>query len=125
MVTFQDIFTAFNGYKKEPSKKNWDGLWLLSNDCMTALIRSSFKGRGVNGDDLSGIVDGAVCAIMEQFRAARFADMPWIESRFALQRKAALKANTWATKKAAVVYSIDDVTVAVNILQKPCHPNDF
>jgi hypothetical protein len=126
VVTFQDILSAFGKYKVDGSKASWDALWLKSNTLMTALLTKELCKRGVCKDDREAITTDAVSNIMAMFKQAHFADIAWVESRFSIQRKAALKVNTWATKKAAIVFSISDSTTPiVNILQKPCQPCDF
>lgn len=126
MVTFQDILLAFGKYKVDKSKESWDALWIKSNTIMAAFLTKELCKKGVCKDDREAIITDAVSNIMAMFKQAHFADIAWVESRFHLQKKAALKANTWATKKDSVVFSMDDSTAPiVNILQKPCQPCDF
>jgi hypothetical protein len=127
VVTFQDILNAFNEYKKHECKQTWDALWLASNQRMTELVCIELSKRHVCKDERSGIIDDAVSKIMERFKGANFADIPWIESRFMLEKKSVLTIQTWSVKKASRLVDMEEYSniLSVNILQIPCKKDDF
>lgn len=125
MVTFNDILDAFNEYRRHECKQTWDVLWVASNECMTKLIKASVRGKRIPDDELFDMVNSAVCNIMERFKVARFADLSWVSSRFHLQRGAALTAHVRMVKKRENEDGECVESVAVNILQIPCHKEDF
>lgn len=127
MVTFQDILSAFGKYKVDKSKESWDALWLKSNTLMTALLTKELRKRGVCKDDREAITTDALSNIMTMFKQAHFADIAWIESRFANEKKTALTMQTWRVKREAKSERLDDYesSLVVDIMQKPCQADNF
>lgn len=123
MITYEQILTAWEAYHASQSGADRDALWMLTQECMEALIKTSLRGQRVIDDDLHDMIADATCSVMERFQAAYYADLAWIGSRISLQARSAVGVYQRMGKYLARHNDDADLSylsMAVDILQKPC-----
>lgn len=109
MVTYEAILAAWETWHTSRSTRDWDALWLLTQERMEILIKASLRGRRVGDDELHGMIADATCSVMERLRAAQYADLAWIESRLHLVTGAAITGYVRRLKRADTAPPLDDV----------------
>lgn len=120
MITYEQILTAWEAYHASQSRADWDALWILVQGRTEVLIKVSLRGRRIDDDDLHDMIADATCSVMERLRAARYADLPWIRSHVYMLCLGSRRDYLRRQKASSVEVALDDTTVAVDILQKPC-----
>lgn len=120
MVTYEDILQAWERWHATGSKRDWDALWLLTQERMGTLIKTSIRGRRVDDDDLHDMITGATCSVMDRFRAANYADLAWVRSRLCLIVGQVIVICSRKARALNREVGLDDIPLAVDIMQKPC-----
>ena len=122
MVTYEAILAAWGTWHTSRSTRDWDALWLLTQERMEILIKVSLRGQRIDDDDLHDMIADATCSVMERLCAARYADLPWIRSRIYLICLGACRDYHRRLVSGGREVALDNDTIAVDILQKPCQP---